>query len=95
MRDSRTIAGARTPPLGYRWRHGGSTIVQLGGPSLTLTNVQLTNAGNYNVIITNAASPGGIISVNAPLTVLVDTDGDRMPDIWVTANGFDPNDPSA
>jgi hypothetical protein len=62
-----------TPPLGFRWRRNGLNVMtKIDDPSLTLTNVQLSHAGVYNVVVTNAlnASPG-VISGNAVLTVLV------------------------
>ena len=82
-------------PLGYRWRKNGGTIVPFGvGTSeLVLTNVQLASAGTYSVIVTNAASTSGVLSGNALLTVLADTDGDHMDDAWELAHGLDPMDP--
>ena len=60
-----------------------------------LTNVGTNHSGAYTVIVTNAANASpGVQSGTANLTVLLDTDGDRMPDIWEQANGFNPNDPS-
>jgi hypothetical protein len=62
-----------TPPVGFRWRRNGLNFVtKIDDPTLTITNVQLSHAGVYNVVVTNAlnASPG-VISSNAILTVLV------------------------
>jgi hypothetical protein len=54
--------------------------------------VQTNHAGTYSVIITNLAfSAPGVLSSNALLTVLVDTDGDKAPDLWETQFGFNPN----
>jgi hypothetical protein len=57
---------------------------------LTLTNVQTNQAAaNYRVIIKNAALPQpGIITSNAVLAVLPDSDGDGLPDEWEAANGL-------
>jgi hypothetical protein len=55
----------------------------------------MEDAGGYDVIIVNAARPAGVRSGRAQLTVLVDSDGDRIPDEWETAErGLDPEDPS-
>jgi len=61
-------------PIGYRWRKGGSTltnqVLYAHTHTLTLTNVQLTNAASYTVVVTNAASyRPGILSNPAQLTV--------------------------
>lgn len=60
-----------TPPFGYQWSHNGEVVVPFGegGPTLTLENVQAANAGFYSVVVTNSATPGGIISNNAILSV--------------------------
>jgi hypothetical protein len=57
----------------------------------TITNVNTNHAGNYTVVITNAASTAGILSSNAVLTVLIDTDGDHVPDEWESAYNFSTN----
>src|SRR5262249_24470126 len=56
-----------TPPLRYQWRFNGASIIGATNSSLLLTNVQFALAGNYSVVVSNAA--GGIVSSNAPLTV--------------------------
>jgi hypothetical protein len=86
-----------TQPFGYRWRKNGVTVVPFGegGPVYTLPNVNSNHAGGYTVVITNAANLApGVVSTLANLVVLQDSDGDRTPDAWETANGFNPNDPS-
>ena len=86
-----------TPPLGFRWKKNGLAVTPVslqGKPTLTLTNVQLAHAGLYSVLVTNPASPSGIASSNATLTVLADSDHDHIPDDWETFYGLNPNDPS-
>ena len=46
------VAGG-TPPLAYQWIFDGTNIANATNASLTLSSVQLTNAGNYSVMITN------------------------------------------
>jgi hypothetical protein len=82
------IKAEGTMPMFYRWRRNTATVPGALSSTLTLTNVQLTNSGTfYDVILTNRAfvSPG-VRSDIVYLTVLSDSDGDRMPDIWEDSN---------
>ncbi len=74
--DSATfsVRAAGTEPLSYQWRFGipgsgGGDIPGATAASLTRTNVQLTNAGNYRVIISSVS--GTTTSDVATLRVLV------------------------
>ena len=75
------------------WRRNGAiTNIQVLNSTasfLTLTNVR-ANA-SYSVTITNAASPGGIGSATAAITILTDTDHDLMANVWETAYGLNTN----
>ena len=58
-----------TPNLGYQWHFNDTN--QIPGATnamLTLTNVQITNAGNYSVTVSNAF--GSATSTDAVLTVI-------------------------
>jgi len=55
-------------PLSYQWQFNGTNIAAATTSVYTRTNSQLTNTGNYTVVITNA--PGSITSAVATLTVL-------------------------
>jgi len=68
---------AGAAPTTYQWRFNGSDVSGAIGSSLNLTNVQISNAGNYSVVLSNSA--GTITSSNAFLAV-------RVPD----ALAFDP-----
>jgi hypothetical protein len=87
------VKAVGTEPLAYRWR---SNTTQLGvyspSPVFTITNVKTNHAANYSVIVTNVAS-STVLAGPATLTVLADTDGDHAPDVWESANGFNPIDP--
>jgi hypothetical protein len=55
-------------PLSYQWMFDSAIITNATNSSLTLTNIQGTNAGTYAVIVTNLF--GSITSSNAVLTVV-------------------------
>jgi hypothetical protein len=57
-----------TPPFNYQWRFNASPILDATNSALSLKNITLANAGNYDVVITNAL--GSRTSVAATLTVL-------------------------
>jgi hypothetical protein len=61
------VSGSGTPPLLYQWRLETMNLANASDPSLTLTNVQLTNAGNYTVVLTDSSS--SVTSKVAVLTV--------------------------
>ena len=61
-----------TPPFVYEWLRNGRVLVPFGegADSLTITNVQATNAGIYSVVVANSAAPSGVASSGAVLNVL-------------------------
>ncbi len=93
-----SVSASGTLPLSYRWRRNGSTLTNFilfsHTSILTLTNVQLSQAANYSVVVSNLISIG-VSTTNAVLTVLADSDGDHMADVWEAIAGTDPNDPSS
>lgn len=62
-----TVTATGTAPLSYQWRFNGNDISGADDSVYTRANVQLTDAGNYSVVITNCA--GAITSAPALLTV--------------------------
>jgi uncharacterized repeat protein (TIGR01451 family) len=54
-------------PLSYQWFFNGAALVDRTNSTLPLTNIQMTNAGGYQVTITNLA--GAVTSAIATLTV--------------------------
>ncbi len=62
-----TVGAAGTQPLSYQWQFNGTNLSGATASSLVLANVQLADAGNYSVVISNLA--GTVTSSNATLTV--------------------------
>ncbi len=62
-----SVTTSGTPPLSYQWTFDTTNIVAATNATLVLTNVQLTNAGIYAVVVSNPA--GSVLSSNATLTV--------------------------
>ena len=63
-----TVTAGGSEPLSYQWYFNTNTpVANATDPTLTITNVQPTNAGTYSVIVSNLA--GGITSSNAVLTI--------------------------
>jgi pectate lyase len=63
-----TVHAGGTRPLSYRWYFNTNTPVSGGtGPTLTLNNIQFSDAGGYSVVVTNAA--GSVTSIVAQLIV--------------------------
>ncbi|MGZ5567929.1 MAG: LamG-like jellyroll fold domain-containing protein, partial [Limisphaerales bacterium] len=56
-----------TQPMGYSWIFNGTNVYFTANSPLTITNVQLTNAGTYYVVVTNLY--GSATSSNAVLTI--------------------------
>jgi hypothetical protein len=79
-----------TLPMSYRWRSAFATLktetLNSYQSFLTFSNVQPPYANtNYTVVMTNAASYSpGVLSPTMRITVLTDSDGDGLPDVWET-----------
>lgn len=61
------VGATGTAPLTYRWRFNGANIAGATNNSYVKSAVQVTNAGNYSVVVSNAL--GTATSANAVLTV--------------------------
>lgn len=89
------IAATGTTPITFRWRRNSGTLsndIPAGGLSVyTVTNAKTIHTGLYSVVLSNVASSLTLTSATVSVAVLVDTDKDRVPDVWETANGFNPN----
>ena len=62
-----TVVASGTEPLTCQWKFNGDDLPGKTASSLTLTNVQSGDAGNYSVIVSNAVGP--TVSDTATLTV--------------------------
>ncbi len=61
-----SASASGTPAPTFQWRKNGLNIAGATSSSLILTNIQLSDAGTYTVIVTNAA---GSVPASATLTV--------------------------
>jgi uncharacterized lipoprotein YddW (UPF0748 family) len=62
-----TADATGTLPLSFQWQFGGTDLAAATGSTFAVTNVQLSHAGQYSVVVTNA---GGVVSsTNAWLSV--------------------------
>jgi hypothetical protein len=62
-----TVLAGGSPPLTYQWDFNGSALAGATASSLTISNAQAANQGNYTVVVSNAV--GVITSTAAHLTV--------------------------
>jgi glucose/arabinose dehydrogenase len=61
------VTASGTAPLSYQWRKNGVNIAGATNSSLTITDVSTADAGNYSVVVSNAA--GSVTSSTGTLTV--------------------------
>jgi hypothetical protein len=72
-----SVTATGTAPLAYQWRFNGAPLLSATNSTLSLTNVQPAQAGNYTVVVTNVA--GAVTSSIAALTVLLAPPGITTP----------------
>ncbi len=75
-----TVTAGGSQPMTYLWRKDGANLANGGNvsgatnPTLTLTNVQGSNAGAYTVVVSNdggsVTSGGAVLAVNTPPVIL-------------------------
>lgn len=64
-----TVGALGSPPLGYAWLWNNAPINHATNATLTIPDVQLTNAGTYTVAVTDLT--GGIVTSSPPATLTV------------------------
>lgn len=64
-----TVQAGGSAPLAYQWEFNGTNIVGATTSSLSITNAQTSNQGDYTVVVSNAV--GKVSSPAAHLTVQV------------------------
>jgi hypothetical protein len=62
-----SVVATGTAPMRYVWRFNGASIFGATNSSYTVNNAQLTDAGNYSVVVLNEV--GLTVSTSAALTV--------------------------
>ena len=61
-----TVSTTGTKPMGYQWRFNGSNLSGATASTLNITNVQWTNTGTYDVVVSNSLA--AVTSTSATLT---------------------------
>jgi hypothetical protein len=64
-----SVSASGTLPLSYQWTFNTTNIAGATNSTLTLTNVQFSQAGTYAVVVSNLVN--SVLSSNATLTVLI------------------------
>ena len=72
-----SVSANGIPSPTFQWRLNGANIAGATSPTLTVSNAQLANAGNYTVVASNSA--GQVTSTAAKLTVLSNLDSVLVP----------------
>jgi hypothetical protein len=62
-----TVVAGGSPPLTYLWKFNGGALASATSSSLTITNVQAGNQGDYTVVVSNSVM--AVTSSAARLTV--------------------------
>ena len=84
-----SVIASGTPPLRYAWLFNGAALAGQTNATLTLTNVQTTDAGSYTVVVSNAigtvTSLAAVLRVNLPPTLAAHFfDGTFSPTNWTS-----------
>jgi len=77
-RASFSVVIANALGVTFQWKFNGANIAGATGDSIVLTNITAANEGQYAVVVTNASG----IEPSADAALMIDSDGDGMPDSW-------------
>jgi hypothetical protein len=90
-------SAAGPPPLAYQWFFNGSAISGAASTDMQITNLQLSQAGTYTVVVTNVygavtSSPAILTVIASPPTLLLQpwnrtAEAGRFVDFVVSAEG--------
>ena len=76
-----TVIATGTAPISYQWQKDGAPVAGATTTTLNLANVQASDSGSYNVVVSNAV--GSVTSSAATLTV-----SDTIPQSLYNLQGF-------
>ena len=87
------VSATGTAPLSYHWWYNGTNALAAATATLTITGAQLTNIGNYYVVVTNnygaATSVVAYLSVALPPVIQsVTLSNGQLKMTWNGATGF-------
>src|SRR2546428_8457743 len=63
------VPATGTAPLAYRWQKDGTNIPGATSPTLVLTNLQVSDSGDYSAVVSNVAGtatnavPWGVLMI--------------------------------
>jgi len=87
------VSVAGTPPFAYQWQFNSNNIPGANSSVLTLTGIQLANAGYYRVAVLGAG--GSVESSNALLTVFIPATVTQQPTNQFFSVPPDPRTPAS
>jgi hypothetical protein len=76
-----SVTMANVTGVTFQWRLNAADIPGATGESLVLTSITAASEGQYSVVVAN--SSGSVTS--APAMLMLDSDGDGLPDSWELA----------
>jgi hypothetical protein len=92
------IATGWPPPFIMEWRRSATPVITNVQESLTtflsFSAPTVVTTVQYRAVLKNLATPAGVASTFATISVQADADGDGLPDPWETAYGFSSEDPN-